>query len=129
MRASRTGERRGWLLGWAGGFAWVLALALLFLARGQRVDGLIGLGLAGLGYGAVVFFRPWRYPNTRYWRLLILPYLMMLAAVPWAIWGFGTESAEALSWWHAFLLLPVLSPFASSGWRRWSDGGDGTDAC
>jgi hypothetical protein len=42
MTASRAGEKLGWLGGWAGGFLWVLALAILFL-RGQLVDGLVGL--------------------------------------------------------------------------------------
>jgi hypothetical protein len=97
----------------------VLALAILFLLRGQLVDGLVGLGLAGLGYGAVVFFRPWRYPDTRYWRLLLVPYVVMVAAVPWAIWSFGTESVEALSWWQLLPLLAVLSPLATIGGRRW----------
>ena len=64
MTASRAGEKLGWPGGWAGGFLWVLALAILFLLRGQLVDGLVGLALAGLGYGAVAFFRPWRYPDT-----------------------------------------------------------------
>jgi hypothetical protein len=116
---ARAGEKIGWLVGWAGGFLWILPLALLFLGRGQLVAGLAGLALAGLGYSAVVFFRPWRYPSARYWRLLLIPYVLMLAAVPWAIWGFGTESAGALSWWHGLLLLSVMSPLLTIGWRRW----------
>ena len=82
----------------------------------------MGLALVGLGYGAVVFFRPWRFPETRYWRLLVVPYLLMFAAVPWAIWSFGPESADDLSWWQMLPLIAVLSPFAAIGWRRWSDG-------
>lgn len=116
----RRGEQIGWLVGWAGAFLWIIALAVLFLARGQVIAGLIGLALAALGYGAVVLFRPWRYPHTRYWRLLLAPYLLLLVAVPWAVWGFGPEAAAELTWWHAMILLPVLSPFASIGWRRWN---------
>ncbi len=119
--APRTGEKLGWLGGWAGGFVWVLALAILFLFRGQLIDGLVGLALAGLGYGAIVFFMPWRYPETRYWRLLIAPYLAMFAAIPWAIRSFGPEAINTLSWWQLLPLLAVLSPFATIGWRRWGD--------
>lgn len=111
--------RRGEQLGWAGGFPWIVALALLFLWRGQLLIGCSGLALAALGYGAVLVFRPWRCARMRYWRLMILPYLAMLSGVPWAIWGFGPEAAGELNAWQALILLPVPSPFASIGWRRW----------
>ncbi|MEA1053496.1 hypothetical protein U5801_27370 [Lamprobacter modestohalophilus] len=120
--STRRGEQLGWLLGWAGGFLWIIALALLFLWRGQWLVGLLGLVLAGLGYAAVVFFRPWRSPRTRYWRLMLLPYVAMLGGVPWAIWGFGPEQAESLNAWQALIILPVLSPFISIGWRCWEVG-------
>lgn len=90
-------------------------------AAGQLVDGPVGLAVAGLGYGAIVLFGPWRDPYTRYWRLLVVPYFLMFAAVPWAIWSFGPESADALSWWQLLPLLAVLSPFATIGWRLWRD--------
>ncbi|MCF7995452.1 hypothetical protein [Lamprobacter modestohalophilus] len=116
---TRRAEQLGWLLGWAGGYLWILALALVFLVRGQLAVGLSGLALAALGYGAVVQGRPWRAPRTRYWRLMLLPYLAMLAGVPWAIWGFGPEAAGQLNAWQALILLPVLSPIVSLGWRCW----------
>ena len=55
MMASRAGEKLGWLGGWAGGFLWVLALAILFLLRGQLVDGLVGLALAGWAMAPLSF--------------------------------------------------------------------------
>jgi hypothetical protein len=111
----------GWLLGWAGGFLWIVVLALVFSSRGQLLVGASGLCLATLGYSAVFVLRPWRFSSTRMWRLMLLPYLAMLAGIPWAIWGFGAEAAEALSAWQLLLLLPVLSPMFSMGWRRWGD--------
>lgn len=119
---SRRGEQLGWLIGWAGGFLWIIALALLFIVRGQFLMGLAGMALAGLGYGAVVLMRPWRHPHVRYWRLLLLPYLALAAALPWAIFGFGSEAAAQLSAWQALILLPLCSPFITIGWRRWVDG-------
>lgn len=123
----RTGEKIGWLGGFAGGFLWIPALAVLFLVRGELAAGLAGIALTVLGYGAVVLFRPWRHPDTRYWRLLLPPYLALCAAVPWAVWGFGPESAGALAWWQLVPLVALLSPFVTMGWRRWRDGeqGDG----
>jgi hypothetical protein len=35
---------------------------------------------------------------------------MLLAAVPWAVWGFGPGAAGQLTWWHGLILLPVLKP-------------------
>ncbi len=43
MTASRAGEKLGWPGGWAGGFLWVLALAILFLLRGSLSTGRWGL--------------------------------------------------------------------------------------
>ncbi len=121
----RSGEKLGWLAGFAGGFLWIPALAVLFLTRGDMAAGLAGFALAAAGYGAVVFLRPWRFPDTRYWRLFILPYIALFAAVPWAIWGFGPETAGALEWWLLLPLLALLSPFVTIGWRRWRDGEPG----
>jgi hypothetical protein len=118
----RSGEKLGWLGGFAGGFLWIPALAVLFLVRGETAAGLAGFVLGAVGYGAVVSCRPWRYPDTRYWRLLILPNLALFAAVPWAIWGFGPEAAGSLDWWLVLPFLALLSPFVTIGWRRWRDG-------
>ncbi|MBK5940217.1 hypothetical protein, partial [Halochromatium roseum] len=109
--STRRGEPLGWLLGWAGGFLWIIALALVFLVRGQIAAGLSGFALVAIGYGAVVRYPPWRAPRTRYWRLMLLPMLAMLAGVPWAILGFGPEAAGQLNPWQALIVLPVLSPF------------------
>ncbi|MCF7978333.1 MAG: hypothetical protein K9L82_09990, partial [Chromatiaceae bacterium] len=123
---TRRAEQLGWLLGWAGGYLWILALALVFLVRGQLAVGLSGLALAALGYGAVVQGRPWRAPRTRYWRLMLLPYLAMLAGVPWAIWGFGPDAAglrrggagSALARSaHPLLAADAVALFGDARWR------------
>lgn len=125
MSRSRIGEKIGWLGGFAGGFLWIPALAMLFLARGELLAGLTGIAVGVLGYGAVVLRRPWRHPDTPYWRLLLLPYLALFASVPWAIWGFGPEVATALNWWQLLPFLALLSPFVTIGARRWRDGDQG----
>ena len=125
MLPTRRGEKLGWLGGFAGGFLWILVLALVFLGRGELVAGLVGLAFSVLGYGAVVRLSPWRYPDTPYWRLLLPPYLALVAAVPWAIWGFGPEEAAGLNWWQLMPLLALFSPFVTIGSRRWRDGDQG----
>ena len=122
MLPTRRGEQLGWLGGFAGGFLWIPVLAVVFLVRGELLAGLTGFALGALGYGAVVLSRPWRYPDTPYWRLLLLPYLALVAAVPWAIWGFGPEEAAGLTWWQLLPMLALFSPFVTIGRRRWRDG-------
>ncbi|NCA71161.1 MAG: hypothetical protein EOM91_13860 [Sphingobacteriia bacterium] len=121
MPQRRLGEKIGWLGGFAGGFLWIPPLAILFMIRGQLLAGCVGIALCVIGYGAVIRLTPWRYPNTAYWRLLLIPYLILLCTLPWAIWGFGPETAD-LDWWLLMPMLALLSPFVTIGTRRWGDG-------
>ena len=97
---------------------WVLALAILFVLRGQLVDGLVGLGLAGPGL--------WR---CGLFQTVALPGYALLAAPVRALRRDGRRGAlgnlelrhrvgDDLSWWQLLPLLAVLSPFATIGGRR-----------
>ena len=96
MAHTRRGEKLGWLGGFAGAFLWIPVLAVVFLVQGKLLAGLLGLPLGALGYGIVVWFRPWRFPDTPYWRLLIPPYLAFSAAVAWGFWAYGAEAAAEM---------------------------------
>ena len=37
---------------------------MVFLVQGKLLAGVIGIALGALGYGSVVWFRPWRFPDT-----------------------------------------------------------------
>jgi hypothetical protein len=123
-RGARSGEKLGWIGGWAGAFAWILVLAILLGARGQYPESLVGLGLAGLGFGSALVLTPWRFPLTPYWRLMLAPYLVLMASVPWAIWALAVPDQAPLSWWLVPTLVPLLLPILSMGRRRWCDGLD-----
>lgn len=123
-RRPRTGEKLGWIGGWAGAFAWMLVLAVLLAPRGQYAESLVGVGLAGLGFGSAVVLTPWRFPLTPYWRLMVAPYVALMASVPWAIWALAVSDDAPLSWWLMPTLLPLLLPILSMGRRRWCDGVD-----
>jgi len=122
MADTRRGEKIGWLGGFAGGFLGIPALAVVFLVQGDLLAGLVGIALGVLGYGTVVRFRPWRYPDTPYWRLLIPPYLALIAAVVWGFWAYGAEAAADRSWWEIMQLLVLFLPFVTVGKRCWRDG-------
>lgn len=123
-RGARTGEKLGWVGGWAGAFAWILVLAILLGPRGQYAESLVGVGLAGLGFGSAIIWSPWRFPLTRYWRLMLVPYLALMASVPWAIWALAVPDKAPISWWLLPTLVPLLLPILSMGRRRWCDGLD-----
>jgi len=122
MADARRGEKIGWLGGFAGAFLWIPALAVVFLVQGKLLAGVIGIALGALGYGTVIRFRPWRYPDTSYWRLMIPPYLALSAAVVWGFWAYGAEAAAEMAWWEIMQLLVLFLPFLTVGNRCWRDG-------
>lgn len=122
---ARTGEKVGWLAGWAGGFLWVVVLGVVFLAQGRTAAGLAGVALAGAGMGAAWLARPWSHPGTTYRKLMLAPLAVLAATVPWAVLGFGLDALrqERFTPWTlmplgALILLPLLT----MGRRRWRDG-------
>lgn len=121
----RTGERIGWLAGWAGSFLWAPVLGIVFLIRGRPVVGAVGLALAVAGMGVAYHVRPWRHPDTPFWKLMPAPMAVLAIAVAWTLWGFGPQAVHA-DGPGAWVLLPILgvfvSPFFTVGRRRWRDG-------
>lgn len=115
---SRSGEKIGWIGGWLGGFIWLLILSVIWLLQGQISWALGGLSLVAAAVACIFGFAPWRHPTTRYWKLLLPIYAVLFASVALAAATGGFDGMN-LSWWSAFLLLPALTPFATTGARRW----------
>jgi hypothetical protein len=118
---SRSGEKAGWIGGWTGAFLWALILAILWLAQGKTTPGIVGLTLVLLAAVAVYAAEPWKHPTTQYWKLLLIPFLVLAANVIWAVRSLQGEGDIGLNWWSLLLLLPLLIPFATIGGKRWSD--------
>lgn len=123
--AGRRGEKIGWTVGWLGGFGWVLVLSVVFLVQGKSGPPLAGLALTAAAVASIVFFSPWRFPTTPYWKLMFFPFLMFFLSAFWVIWAYGGLQAIGLRWWNLGWLLPPLLPVVSLGRRRWLDGGAG----
>ncbi len=117
---NRRGEKMGWVLGWTGGFLWVLLLACIRLVKHDLIGGTIGLALFALGIATTLFFSPWRHPSTQYWKLMLLPYLSLLLALVWLRWLGGGFAAAGLNKWQLPLVLVLLLPLVTAGRRRWS---------
>jgi len=123
MKNDRSGEKIGWVAGWMGGFAWVAALAVVFVWQGKTMAGLGGLALAGLAVYAVLNFAPWKRPDTHCWKLMAPVYLLLILAAVWAVAAFGGFAAAGLQWWNLLWLLPVFIPLLTIGRKTWNDPG------
>ena len=118
----RTGEKVGWAAGWTGAFVWVLVLSLVFLGQGETAQGLAGVALTLGAAAGIVFFAPWRFPATRYWKLMLVPLGAFLLSILWGAWAFGGLDDGGLAWWNVAWLLPLSIPMLVLGRKRW-DGG------
>jgi hypothetical protein len=112
----------GWIGGWLGGFIWVPILSIVLLAKGHALMGVIGLVLVVVAVVSIVLFSPWRHPETRYWKLLVPIYAVFFVSIAWALLSAGSLGDPGLGWWSLFLVLSLLSPFATIGRKRWCDG-------
>jgi drug/metabolite transporter (DMT)-like permease len=122
MKNNRKSEKRGWSLGWFGGFIWVVIISIAYLVKGDLPAALIGFVLAVIAVAVILLLPPWRYPTVSYWKLMLPIYLLFFLSVVWLIWISGGVSEAGLSVWSLFLLLPILSPMFLMGRRQWSDG-------
>ena len=78
--SERRQEKIGWIVGWLGGFIWVVILSIVLLVKGHAIEAGAGLLVASLACITIVLLSPWRHPRTRY-RLLMAPiYLFLFVA-------------------------------------------------
>ena len=121
MDNERKGEKRGWILGWSGGFVWVLVLAVLEFIQGNFFSGLLDCALVGIALALILTLAPWRYPAQSYRRLMIPIYILFFAAIAFLLVPSGSLMQVRLGPWSIFMLLPLLLPFFLAGRRRWVD--------
>lgn len=114
----RGGEKWSWYLGSLGSSCWIVVGAGMMVAQGELAKGLIGLMLFAVAVTAMFASAPWRNPNTRYWKLILITLATPLGAIVWGIWCVGIDESRAV-----FLAIPliVLLPILLVGKMRWSD--------
>ena len=118
---NRAGEKFNWVGGFCGGFIWVLLLSCIWLFQGKVIEGITGLIVVLLALGMILFFSPWRNPNTPYWKLMLPIYFVLFGSIAWAVWSFGGIGNSGLNGWFVLVLIPILIPFGTNGKRRWND--------
>jgi hypothetical protein len=119
----RKGEKMGWIGGWFGSFLWFLVLSVLWVVRGKVLAGLLGLGLFVLAGILIFLLAPWRYPQTRYWKLMLPLYVLLIGAAVFCVGIEGGFKAAGLDWFLLLWILPVMMPLVSLGRRCWKSDG------
>jgi hypothetical protein len=119
----RKGEKTGWIVGWLGGFLWLVLLSTVWLFRGKPINGVVGIILFLVAVLMVFVLAPWKHPKTAYWKLMLPIYVLFMAAVAMSIWFEGGVQRLGLSWRSILWLLPLFIPFATVGKRSWNDTG------
>jgi hypothetical protein len=120
--SNRNDEKIGWTAGWSGGFIWTAILAAVFLFQGKLIHGLSGIILTLSAFALIIYFSPWKHPETPYWKLMLAPYSIFFVSVAWAIWAYGGLRASGIDWWAIFWFIPILIPLGNMANRKWSDG-------
>lgn len=117
----RKGEKIGWLGGWVGGFIWLLLLSSAWFVQGQIVKGILGISLFAIAIILIVVLSPWKHPKTKYWKLMLPIYTVLIVSVSLYIWLAGGLKMLGLNWGSIFILLPCFIPFATIGGRYWNN--------
>lgn len=119
----RRGEKVGWLGGWFGAFIWLLLLSIIRMIQGKNGSALAGIGLFAVAVGLIFLCRPWKHPNTRYWKLMLPVYAIFFISVAIHLPIFGDPAKAGLNWNSLIYLIPCLIPFFTMGKRKWDNSG------
>ncbi len=118
----RKGEKIGWIGGWLGSFIWLCLLSIIWLIQGKTISGVSGISLFLAAVLSILVLAPWRHPGTKYWKLMLPIYMILIASAGLYIWLESVFSNAGVSWWSILYLTPLLIPFATIGTRCWNDG-------
>jgi len=117
----RKGERIGWIGGWIGSFLWLCALSILWFFQFKTLFGIIGLCLFCLAVIFIFHFEPSRFPNTKYWKLLMPMYLLLIGAIFLTLYVYGGFKKMGLSVFAFLWIIPLILPFFTIGNKTWLD--------
>jgi phosphatidylserine synthase len=116
----RRGEKIGWIGGWLGGFVWLLLLSVIWLFQNRMGDGIIGIVLFTIAIITILVITPWRYPDTRYWKLMLPIYVLFFLAIVLSIYRYGGFENTGLQWTAFFWVIPCFVPVITIGRRTWN---------
>lgn len=102
------------------GTIWILPFSGYWLVQGSYFPALAGLSLCLACIPVFLGVAPWKRPDTRLWKLLLLPYGFFLGAVLLLIYVF-TRFEDLSRIQYGIWLLPCFGLFFTLGYRTWND--------
>ncbi len=116
----RRGEKIGWIGGWLGGFGWLALLSVIWLFQNKISEGMIGLAVFIVAIIVISMTAPWKYPNIKYWKLMLPIYLLFFSTIILSIYLYGGLETIGLKWTSVFFIIPGLIPLVTAGNRTWN---------
>ncbi len=109
----------GWLSFAIAEVVWIVPFSIIWLIHGKYIFGIMGILLFCIALFLISAFVPWKYPNTKFWKLLIPPYAMFIMSIIlllYVLTGFNNLDDIQYGVW----LIPCFVPFFSLGYRTWN---------
>ena len=119
----RKGEKIGWIGGWLGSYLWILFLGIYWILSRDFLDGVLMLLLFTIGSLVVLSLQPWKFPNTKYRKLMLPNYAVFFVSL-WAIiesfGGYKVLKGAGINWWNFSWLIGIFIPLFTIGKLTWN---------
>lgn len=108
-----------WLIITISSFIWIIPFSVLLLIDIHFDYGIFGLMEGIIAFIAVTLLTPWRFPNTKLWKLFIAPYIFFILSILFVLYVLiGYESFAQIQ--YGVWLFPCFVPFFTLGYKTWN---------
>ena len=108
-----------WYLSWIGTFSWVLILSVILLINLKFLHSLIGFALFSSLIAYISLKNPWKNPNSKLFKLMLIPYLLLILSVLWILNAYNAFSHFKL--YYYIILINTFIPVITIGNKKGSD--------
>lgn len=111
--------QKGWLVFTLAAVVWIMPFGVVWITQGNIIAGSAAVVLCLVATAVDMAFVPWKYPDTRLWKLLIPPYAAFIASVLLLVYVLTRfESLSEIQ--YGLWLIPCFVPFFTFGHKTWN---------
>ena len=100
-------------------FIWIIPFSIVWFLEAYYSYGVFGLTESIIALVCINLFAPWRYPDTKLWKLLIPPYIFFVLSIMFLLYVYtGFDSFSQIQ--YGIWLIPCLVPFFILGYKTWN---------